>query len=265
MTTRYSEKSFEIRFCAALSAAINPADRNPQWFGLTQMEERRVGVDTVLGMGGFFFLFQFKAIEKGSSNKFKLDIEQLYNLSKTATKYPDSAYYVFPDHDTIQAAAAPDCIFEVSRCVNVSKFNGLRPPNIPTKPKTRTLTLNTRSNILTLRHKSVKTVPAETSCSSIGCYCSPSAHDIVSGLAGDKGSLFQIFARSVTSSVGGGLADIQALGIPISREPISGVSEDVRIKTAEQFEELIGSPKSTPIPGLRGLFLPSIKRSSVKK
>lgn len=264
MTTRYSEKSFEVRFCAALSAAINPADRNPQWFGLTQKEERRVGVDTVLGMSGFLFLFQFKAIENGSSNKFKLDIEQLEDLSKTATKYPNSSYYVFPDHDTIQAAAAPDCIFEVSRCVNVSDFKGLRPLKNVIKPKTRTLNLNAKSNIFTLRHKSVKVIPAQTSCSSIGCYCSPSAHDIVRGLVGDKGSLFQIFARNLASSVDGGLPDIQKLGIPVSREPISGISEDNRIKTAEQFEDLLGSPQSKPVPGLRGLFLPSKKRSSVK-
>jgi len=70
---RFSEKSFEVRFCATFSAALMPFNRNPQWFGMTQAQERMTGIDTMLSIGGKLLIFQFKAKQ---DDKFKLEQAQ---------------------------------------------------------------------------------------------------------------------------------------------------------------------------------------------
>lgn len=82
---RFSEKSFELRFCAALSAAMMPFNRNPLWIGMTQAQERANGIDTMIRVGGKLHVFQFKAQQGGA---FKLDKGQWRCLDRIGKRYP---------------------------------------------------------------------------------------------------------------------------------------------------------------------------------
>jgi len=93
---KFIEKSFEIRFCAALSAALMPFNRNPYWFGLSQKQERRHGVDAVLQLAkkrpGKLMMFQFKAklSDKVYKDKIKLDKFQWSKLYDTGKEFSTS-------------------------------------------------------------------------------------------------------------------------------------------------------------------------------
>lgn len=74
---RFSKKIFEIRFCASLSAATMPFNRNPKWYGLTQAEDRRNGIYAMLAVGGRLIILQFKAQHHG---KFRLNAIQMVHI-----------------------------------------------------------------------------------------------------------------------------------------------------------------------------------------
>ena len=75
-----------------------PFNRNPKWFGLTQAQERKKGIDAALGLGGSLILFQFKAQSK---SRIKIDVDQLSKLTSVEAQYPDSTYSVSYTHLTL--------------------------------------------------------------------------------------------------------------------------------------------------------------------
>ena len=90
-----------------------PFNRNPKWFGLTQAQERKKGIDAALGLGGSLVLFQFKA---QSNSRVKIERDQLNKLTSVEKTYPNSTFYVFPEAEDIHAAALPDCMFTEAWC-----------------------------------------------------------------------------------------------------------------------------------------------------
>jgi hypothetical protein len=80
-----------------------PFNRNPKWFGLTQAQERKKGIDAVLGIGGSLILFQFKAQTiVQSQGRIKIERDQLTKLTSVEAQYPNSTFYVFPEAQDIE-------------------------------------------------------------------------------------------------------------------------------------------------------------------
>jgi len=170
---RFSEKSFEIRFCAALSAALDPGNRNPLWIGLTQAEERRKGFDTMLEKGGRLLIFQFKA--KSRDGKFHIEREQWEVLSRIAPKTKKSAaksvFYVFPDISILGEAKEARCILEKSWLSEVSPLSvAFRNDNV----KSACVSLNVGKSWLE-RNRPSETIKVKESCKVFGklfsCFC----------------------------------------------------------------------------------------------
>lgn len=244
---RYAEKSFEVRFCAALTAAIMPMNRNPKWFGLTQAQERKAGIDTVLGIGGRLLIFQFKAKKEG---RIKIERRQWEKLLLIENKYPGSVFYVFPEAEDIFSAGAERCLFEHSWCTSP----------IPLKQGFReysdsvSLNLNIEYSCLE-RNKPNAHVSCATTCHRFGCFCPPHIDRII-----DSIGLISLL-RS-----GWPLAPRDVVFPPFSRE-IGGIPLQARdsedkdldgppIQTEKQFEELFDDDTGAVFePGAYGLFI----------
>ncbi|WP_157982234.1 hypothetical protein [Oceanicella sp. SM1341] len=255
MTTRYAEKSFEIRFCAALSAAIMPFNRNPQWFGLTQAQERKKGIDAVLGIGGTLILFQFKA---QSGSRIKIERDQLTKLAAVEKRYPDSTFYVFPEAEDIHAAARTNCVFKEAWCCKPSALD----KEVGKKVKSAAFTLDATASELS-QARPIKSVAIEKTCKRFGCFCPGSAHQIIHDLRRSSGSLIRFMVgswdgRDLTDS---SFAE-RGMGIPIGSDLQSaslarygdrGISP---ITSAEMFEDLLGEGAGQNLgPSLQALFI----------
>jgi hypothetical protein len=103
---RLSEKTLELSFCAQLAERWGL--RNVIWFGLTQMQERRLGFDACSRINGRLMIFQFKAsnVMRNSwrfprpQRRFTIPHDQLVQLRELATGLPRAVYYAFPDLGT---------------------------------------------------------------------------------------------------------------------------------------------------------------------
>ncbi|MEP1934517.1 MAG: hypothetical protein ABJN75_22870 [Hoeflea sp.] len=252
---RYAEKSFEIRFCAALSAAIMPFNRNPNWFGLTQAQERKAGIDAVLGLGGTLILFQFKA---QTDSRIKIERDQLNKLTAVEAKYPKSTYYVFPEAEDIYAAARPDCMFTEAWCCKPSDLD----KKISSKAKSASFAVNAKTSEL-LQARPKKTASISTACKKFGCFCPSTAYEHVEEIPGSRGLFFRLL---VGSWVGHDRIDAsfaaRGIGIPIgkdlARHPIDHDEDADRniITSAEMFEDLLGDGAYQNLgSGLRALFI----------
>jgi len=251
---RYAEKSFEIRFCAALSAAIMPFNRNPQWFGLTQAQERKKGIDAVLGLGGRLILFQFKA---QSGSRIKIERDQLTKLAAVEKRYTDSTFYVFPEAEDIHAAARTDCMFKEAWCCTPSALD----KEVEKKAKSAAFTLDASASALT-QARPKKSVTIQKTCKRLGCFCCPP-------FPTRRGPRW--LSRVLNFYLASGRADGELLhpsfaergiGIPIGRDLRRGSmdrGEDTDTQTitsAEMFEELLGEGADQNIgPGLQALFI----------
>ncbi|GMG85243.1 hypothetical protein LNKW23_44600 [Paralimibaculum aggregatum] len=252
---RYAEKSFEIRFCAALSAAIMPFNRNPKWFGLTQAQERKKGIDTVLGIGGSLVLFQFKA---QSGSRIKIERDQLTKLTSVEKQYPNSTFYVFPEAEDIHAAASIDCMFKEAWCCTPAALD----KEIAKSARSAAFTLDAKASALS-QASPKKSVAIEKTCKRFGCFCPSSAHLVYDDLRRSPRSLIRFV---VGSWEGRDLTDSsftqRGIGIPIGRDLPRGSmdrGEDTDTKTitsAEMFEDLLGEGAHQSLgPGLRALFI----------
>lgn len=252
---RYAEKSFEIRFCAALSAAIMPFNRNPKWFGLTQAQERRKGIDAALGLGGSLLLFQFKAQSK---SRIKIEVDQLSKLTPVEAQYPDSTYYVFPEAEDIYAAAQAKCMFNEAWCCTPSALN----EKVKSTAKSASFALDAASSTLSQANPK-KNVPIERTCKKLGCFCPGSVHQVFDDLRRSPRSLIRFI---VGSWDGSDLADssfsAKGIGIPIGRDLPSlrrdgGADRDKpTITSTEMFEELLGDRADQDLErGLQGMFI----------
>lgn len=247
---RFSEKSFEVRFCAALSAAIMPFDRNPQWFGMTQAEERAAGIDAMLRVGGRLLLFQFKAKQK-RRQVFYLEKWQWRNLNRIAGRFPNSAYYIFSELEDTQAAAKIECIIKHSWCCAVSKLGtGFEP-----HADSATLTLDPVRNSL-VKSRPMKEVSVQRVCQVFGCFCPPALR--VEYPPSEAGGVLRVDL----STYGIEKTDLDQPILPLDSRlygiPLGDVAHDGHpLGSAEEFEQLLGEgARSNLPPGLFGLFLP---------
>lgn len=256
---RYAEKSFEIRFCAALSAAIMPLNRNPKWFGLTQAQERKKGIDAALGLGGTLVLFQFKAQSKSQSgSRIKIERDQLTNLMSVEKTYPNSTFYVFPEATDIYAAARPDCMFTETWCCTPSGLDG----EVPRSAKSAAFALDATASTLS-QARPKKQVAIQKTCKRFGCFCPSSAHQAIEELRKSPRSLIQFL---VGAWDGPELTDTafaeRGIGIPIGRDLQRGSmgrgkgTDPKAITSAEMFEDLLGEGAHHNLaPGLQALFI----------
>lgn len=255
---RFSEKSFEIRFCAAFTAALTPYDRNPKWFGLTQEQERRAGIDTMVKIGGKLYIFQFKASKAGIATNpyFHVEAEQCHALSKFTHNHPKSVFYVFPAASTVKQANATKCLIKDSYVVPAHKIASFFKGN---KHKTRTLHLDQlKSNIYTNKIKNKES--ASTACSMFGCRCNANKPinyqlDNEKNLIAFRGPLIideSIFGSDTTQE-----------------EPSDGIELNMQsdaldsIKSAQDFEDILFADRVNKSlnNGVYGLFLPMKKNS----
>ena len=252
---RYAEKSFEIRFCAALSAAIMPFNRNPQWFGLTQAQERRKGIDAALGLGGSLVLFQFKAQTK---SRIKIEVDQLSKLSSVESLYPNSTYYVFPEAEDIYAAAQPKCMFTEAWCCTPTALN----KKVNSTAKSASFALDVKTSNLSQANPK-KNVTIQRTCKTLGCFCPGSTHQLFHDMRRTPSSLIRFI---VGSWDGSDLVDssfpTKGIGIPIGRDlrrqpgDGDGDKEQPTITSAEMFEELLGDRANQDLErGLQGMLI----------
>lgn len=242
---RFSEKSFELRFCAALSAAMMPFNRNPLWIGMTQAQERANGIDTMIRVGGKLHVFQFKAQQGGA---FKLDKGQWRCLDRIAKRYPGSTHYVFPEAADLKAAASVQCLLKHSWCANSQEIGS----SFATGAKTSRLLLDPLSGMLR-KKRPITSISIKTACSKFGCFCPTSGMAIANGTGSLNGRVIYFMSGPnphlrVTDPSGTG-----SEGIPIGTDIAEG-----GIRSPEAFEEMMGDrAKQDLAPGLFGLFIPS--------
>ncbi len=250
---RFSEKSFEVRFCATFSAALMPFNRNPQWFGMTQAQERMTGIDTMLSIGGKLLIFQFKAKQ---DDKFKLEQAQWQNLAGIGTNYPKSTYYVFPEAGDVAAAASAHCLLNTSWCCDVNDLGkGFR-----SNAASMSLSLVKAKSVLT-RSKPDHDFTAKTACKVFGCFC-PAFFRLEGELVEGDGGDFYYFqvGTSSHSKVDRTFPPYpkSLAGIPIG--VISGEEggQGKPVTSIGQFEQMLGEGAERNLgSGLSGLFLPS--------
>ena len=111
MAKEVSEKSLELSICAEMLQRIRswPGCDKALWFGLTQRQERREGLDArIHNVNSFSLMLQFKAPwETSRPNdlyKFSINERQHYALEQTASAFPDAVFYVFPFYSTWASA-----------------------------------------------------------------------------------------------------------------------------------------------------------------
>ncbi len=97
-----SEKSLELNLCAELIQCIRARKgcEGAVWFGMTQQQERRTGLDeTMINARGHSLMLQFKSPYATSTHdhyKFSINRRQHEALESLAIGNPKAAYYVFP-------------------------------------------------------------------------------------------------------------------------------------------------------------------------
>ena len=250
---RFSEKSFEVRFCAAFSSALMPFNRNPQWFGLTQAQERKAGIDTMLKTGGRLLIFQFKAQNK--DGRFLLEADQWRNLSNFSKSHKNSTYYVFPEVGATSAAAATTCILKKSWWCSADKLG----PFFSGTAKTKTITLDaSNSKLKASRPKS--SIAAKRTCHEFGCFCPPFWQHIC--IERDhSGKLLYLHSPQHHSEISSSQPfppfGENFPGIPIGQTSSDGYDDSRPIQSVEELEELLGEEANSNLrPGLAGLFIP---------
>lgn len=232
-----------------------PFNRNPKWFGLTQAQERKKGIDAALGLGGSLVLFQFKA---QSNSRIKIERDQLTKLTSVEKQYPNSTFYVFPEAEEIYEAAQPDCMFAEAWCCTPSALD----KKVDAKAKSAAFTLDAKASILS-QARPKKSVAIQNTCKRFGCFCPSSAHEVIDDLRRSPRSLIRFMVgswdgRDLTVS---SFAEL-GIGIPIGRDLPRGSmdrEEDTDTKTitsAEMFEELLGEGANQNLgSGLQALFI----------
>lgn len=251
---RYAEKSFEIRFCAAFSAAIMPFNRNPKWFGLTQAQERKKGIDAVLGIGGSLVLFQFKA---QSGSRIKIERDQLTKLASVEKKYPNSTFYVFPEAEDIHAAARTDCMFKEAWCCTPSALD----KEVDKKAISAAFTLDATASALT-QARPKKSVAIQKTCKCLGCFCCPPYPTRRDPRWLSRLLNFYLASGRVDGELLHPSFAERGIGIPIGRDLPRGSmdrgedSDTKTITSAEMFEDLLGEGAHQSLgSGLQALFI----------
>lgn len=251
---RYAEKSFEVRFCAALSAAIMPFNRNPQWFGMTQAQERKTGIDTMIQIGGRLIIFQFKAKQ---DQKFKLEKAQWQTLDNVSRLYPRSVHYVFPEAATTKEAAAHNCIMKHSWCSTTSAIGA----SFPRLANSTALSLEpTRAALVKSRPKI--SIPAKSACQTFGCFCPPHRNAIAIPNSKDDQRLLFFLQAAVSeawlqkTATASGSAEF---GIPMGEQDLPN-PDRTSVTSVSQFETMLEDKAEKNLAhGLFGLLIHEFK------
>jgi len=229
-----------------------PLNRNPKWFGLTQAQERRVGIDAILGIGGRLVLFQFKAWQ---SDRIKLECDQLKKLTAVQLKYPHSTFYVFPEAKDIYVASRDPCLFPKAW---VFKPNDVV-SHVSEGQNYISFDLDVAAKCLRQYRPSVH-VSVDSACARLGCYCNTTRDKMLeSALRPDSLLRFFTPAWDQIRRTADSDSIVDSIGIPIARNP-QGLELDVEpITTEEQFEVLLGDREAGGDlePGAYGFFIPS--------
>lgn len=92
--SRLSEKSIELNFCAEFERLVG---RRILWFGFTQSQEARLGLDACMDLGGRLLLFQFKASMEDvpDGRRFRAPHHQMEKIRNVCDR-PGAAYYALP-------------------------------------------------------------------------------------------------------------------------------------------------------------------------
>lgn len=229
-----------------------PLNRNPKWFGLTQAQERRIGIDAVLGIGGRLILFQFKAWQK---DRIKLECGQLKKLTAVQSKYPRSTFYVFPEAKDIYVASRDPCLFP--------KAWVFKPNDVVSHASAGQKSISFDMEVSTKQLRQYRpsvSVPVESACARLGCYCNSTRHQLLGSLL-KPDSLLRFFtpAWDQVLPIADSASTMDGIGIPIAKDP-RGMDRDVEpITSEEQFEALFGDHEagSDLEPGAYGFFIPS--------
>lgn len=228
-----------------------PFNRNPQWFGMTQAQERISGIDTMLKIGGHLVLFQFKA---KSRDRFRLEKFQWRNLKRIASRYPNSTFYVFPEAADSKEAASVDCIIRHSWfCSAADLGTSFRGP-----AETATLTLDTSVPAL-LKSRPKTAIPVARACQVFGCFCPPTfSAALLPSRSGKHTALYFVDDILQETSAKRPLMPTteRAFGIPIG-ETFEMMRDVSPIRAVGEFEQMLGDGAEKNLSvGMFGLFLP---------
>ena len=128
---RLSEKTLELNFCSQFAAA---SGRAILWYGLTQLEEAKLGFDVATRVGGRSLLFQVKAsshtLVRSGRRRFRLPHDQLVELRKLVRPgRPRRVFYALPLVGTSgELAAKGGHVFANSWFLDVSTLASTPPP-----------------------------------------------------------------------------------------------------------------------------------------
>lgn len=231
-----------------------PFNRNPQWFGLTQAQERKKGIDAALGLGGSLVLFQFKA---QSGSRIKIERDQLTKLTSVEKMHPDNTFYVFPEVEDMHAAALADCMFTEAWCCTPSALDR----KVDKWAQSAAFKLDAETPALT-QARPKKSIAIRSICKSFGYFCChphPCREDPrwLSRLIN-----FYLSSRQIDGELVHPSFAERGIGMPIGRDlPCRPMERDDgpdrrTITSAEMFEELLGEGAHQNLgPGLQALFI----------
>lgn len=258
---RFSEKSFEIRFCAALSAALMPFNRNPQWFGLTQAQERKAGIDAMLRLGGKLIVFQFKA--QDNTGYFRIEKEQLTALLNFTKRHKDSVFYAFSGIRDTKSASHTLCLFwetwistpHALKCFFHGSSTKIRKIKLKIIPNLGINVLGSKNVYVQVSNFCINIASCKSTCF---CFtqkkykkiCVDNEGNVFLFFMDDKVERFS-YLRPIPSF------SLENMGIPIGLERRG---DEGFIHSVEQFEEMLGEKANKNLgKGLWGLFIPDTK------
>ena len=252
MTDRISEKTFELRFCSALSSAFMPFNRNPQWFGLTQGEENDLGLDAILKLGpGRILFFQFKVF--GRNQRIKFCRLQHNNILKISRLLNVCINYVFPDFRCITAASSIGCILSHSLFCPVHNLT----PAFRSHYQSVSLSLKSYHNVSILTNQfNVNGYPVESCCTRLGCFCKPAItstinnyrnHPLFTLLLQDSPYIMASNDQVIFSKMFEKITPISFRHVVLKKD----LDDDINV--LKTFSEVIGHGS---IPGFYGFYIP---------
>jgi hypothetical protein len=126
---RLPEKTIELNFCSQLAAFYGGPCF---WFGLTQKQEARAGLDAAVRFNARIYIFQFKASchGVGGARRFHAPHTQLVNLRSRAS-VSRSVFYVLPEVGTTSELGGSSDLLGRSWLLDAADLRDVQPPVTP--------------------------------------------------------------------------------------------------------------------------------------